>query len=280
VDVKDKRVLIDPRAIGRASGIVALVSLVCVLRASAQQPPPSVSDTADRPGFADSPVLLERGRIQLESGFTLEREGRDADLTRTFTWPQLELHAGLGRRLEVSLAWDGLVSTTMPKYESDLEERRTGWADLRVGAKVGLVSGPSVDAALIGYADLLVGSDSVSSGYADPLARFAWSISFSDRVGVSGTADLGATRDADGRVRAKPAGSASLGTTVLGSLNGFLGIVAESGPDDSRPDVWSVEGGLMLPLGVRTQIDVSFSRRFAGGPDDWFVSAGFVRRLR
>ena len=30
----------------------------------------------------------------------------------------------------------------------------------------------------------------------------------------------------------------------------------------------------MLPFGHYTQIDVSFSRRVAGGPDYWFVGAG------
>ena len=64
------------------------------------------------------------------------------------------------------------------------------------------------------------------------------------------------------------------------NLNGFVGIVAESPAVGSRPDVWSVEAGFVLPLGVRTQIDVWVSRRVAGGPDDWFVGAGFVRRLR
>ena len=165
-------------------GLAAVaLCLVFVLPARAQQPPPSVSDTADRPGFADSPVLLGRGHIQVESGLAWEHEGRGADLTKTVTWPQLELHAGLAPHLEVSLAWDGLVSSV-----SDPEGRSTGGADVRLGAKFGLVNRPRVDAALIGYVELPVGSDAVSSGYADPLARFAWSISVSDRVGLSGTA--------------------------------------------------------------------------------------------
>ena len=66
----------------------------------------------------------------------------------------------------------------------------------------------------------------------------------------------------------------------MGSLNAFAGMVAESPAAGSRPDVWSVEAGVVLPLGVRTQIDVWVSRRVAGGPDDWFLGAGFVRRLR
>jgi hypothetical protein len=142
-------------------------------------------------------------------------------------------------------------------------------ADVRLGAKFGLVNRPGVDAALIGYVELPVGSGSVSSGYADPLARFTWGISITDRVGLSGTADLGAAREADDRVRPKPAASASLGTTIVRNLNGFVGIVVESPPLGSRPDVWSVQAGFVLSLGVRTQIDVWASRRLAGGPEDW-----------
>ena len=249
--------------------------LVFVLPVHAQQPPPSVGDTADRPGFADSPVLLGRGHIQIESGFAWEHEGRGVDVTKTVTVPQLELHAGLARRLEVSFAWDGLVSSV-----SNPEGRSTSGADVRVGAKFGLVNRPGVDAALIGYAILPVGSGSVSSGYADPLARFAWGMSISDRVGLSGTADLGAAREDDGGVRPKAAASTSLGTTVVRNLNSFVGLVAESRAVGSRPDVWSVEAGFLLPLGVRAQVDVWVSRRVAGGPDDWSVGAGIVRRLR
>jgi hypothetical protein len=249
--------------------------LVFVRPVPAQQPPPSVSDTADRPGFADSPVLLGRGHIQVESGVAWEHEGRGADLTKTLTWPQLELHAGLAPDLEVSVAWDGLVSGV-----SNPDGRSTGGADVRLGAKFGLVNRPGVDAALIGYVQLPVGSGSVSSGYADPLARFAWGIAVSNHVGLSGTADLGAGREPDGRVRPKPAASAALGATVVGTLDGFVGMVAESPAVGSRPDVWSVEAGLLLPLGVRSQIDVWVSRRLAGGSDNWIVGVGVVRRLR
>ena len=153
-----------------------------VLPVRAQPPPPSVSDTADRPGFADSPVLLGRGHIQVESGLAWEHEGRGADLTKTLTWPQLELHAGLAPHLEVSLAWDGLVSSVSnPKAAAPAGRTSTG-REVR----------PREPARRRCRVDRLRrtagGERFVSSGYADPLARFAWGISVSDRVGLSGTA--------------------------------------------------------------------------------------------
>ena len=56
------------------------------------------------------------------------------------------------------------------------------------------------DVALIAYAYLPVGSDSVSSDYVDPLARFAWAVSFSDRLALSGTVEVAAEREDDRHV--------------------------------------------------------------------------------
>jgi hypothetical protein len=160
------------------------------------------------------------------------------------------------------------------------EKRSTGLADVRLGAKFSLMNRPAVSAALIAYGNLPVGSEAFSSHYADPRTRFAWAISVSDRVGLSGTADLGAAREEDGRVHAKPAASVSLDSTVVRALDGFIGIVAESPAAGSTPDVWSAEAGAVLPLGDRTVIDVSISRRFAGAPGEWVVGGGIVCRLR
>lgn len=263
----------------RGLATVVAVGLVSVA-AAAQQPSPSVGDAADRPGFADTPILLGPGQMQVEAGFLWERDDTGADLTKTSTWPQAELHAGITPHIELSVAWDGLVSVAAPQSTTNDVERSTGFADVRLGAKFGLVNRPKVSAALIAYGNLPVGSEEFSSHYADPQSRFAWAISLSNRVGFSGTVDLGATREDDGHLHAKPAASMSLESTVVRALNGFIGVVAESPEAGSKPDRWSVEAGAVLPLGALTQIDVWVNRRVAGGPENWFIGGGVVRRLR
>ena len=81
-------------------------------------------------------------------------------------------------------------------------------------------------------------------------------------------------------VSGRTGGERIAGDDRRATLNGFVGIVAESPAVSSRPDIWSVEGGFMLPLHVRTQIDLWVSRRLAGGPFDWMIGAGVVRRIR
>ena len=243
---------------------------------------PSVGDAADRPGFADSPVLAGRGHILFETGFTLAHDGGDRASVRTLTWPQVELHGGLTSWLDVSVIWDGLVSARTRTSASGMvdEDTTTGLDDFRVGAKLRLVRRPRFDAAFIAYVNVPVGSDVVSRRYADPLTRLAWSLATSDRTWVNGTVDLQAAREEDGELRAKPAVSAALGCAITGALDGFVGVVAEPPAFASRPNVWSVEAGLVRAIGERHQVDVWVSRRVSGDIDGWFVSAGFIRRLR
>jgi hypothetical protein len=255
--------------------------MLWAIPATARQPPP-VSDTADRPGFADSPVLVGRGHLLVETGFTWEREGSDRTSVRTFTWPQVELHGGISSRLDVAVIWDGLVSARTRTSAPGLEpgDTTTGLDDVRLGVKFGIVHRPRFASALIGYVNVPVGSAVISRRYADPLTRLAWSVAISDRLGVFGTADLKGVKEDDDHVRAKPAASAALSSSLTDSIDGFVGIVTEPPDYGSRLSMWSVEAGLVRAIGERHQIDIWVSRRLVGDLDDWFISAGFIRRLR
>ena len=262
-------------------GAIVCVSLWWAIPVAAQDPP-SVKDAADRPGFADSAVLVGRGHFLFETGFTLEHQGNDRASVRTITWPQVELHGGISKRIDLAVLWDGVVTshTRVTTFGVESDGTTTGLADLRLGVKLRLVHRPRFDSALIGYVNVPVGSDVVTHRYADPFARLAWSVPVSDRIAISGTADMKEVREDDDRVRAKPAGSAALGGSMTERLDGFVGIVTEAPDFGSRPSVWSIETGLVRAIGERQQIDIWISRRIAGDLDGWFISAGFIQRLR
>ena len=84
----------------------------------------------------------------------------------------------------------------------------------------------------------------------------------------------------DAEVHAKPAVSAALGCGLTSVLDAFVGVVAEPPAFASRPNVWSIEAGLVRAVGDRHQIDLWISRRVSGDVDGWFLSAGVIRRLR
>ena len=261
--------------------LLLCVSVAVAIPAAAQDPP-SVGEAADRPGFADSAVLAGRGHILFETGFTVAHDSDGQASAHTLTWPQVELHGGITSRIDLSVIWDGLVTARARTTTDGVREQETtnGLDDFRVGAKLALLRRPRINAALIGYVNVPVGADVVSRRYADPLTRLAWSVSLSDRVSVAGTVDLQRARDDDDEVRAKPATSAALGAGLTDRLDGFVGVFAEPPALASKPKAWSIEAGLVRAIGEKHQIDVWVSRRISGDVDGWFVSAGFIRRLR
>ena len=260
--------------------VCACLALTWATAASAQDP--SVGDAADRPGFADSAVLVGKGHILFETGFTLEHEGGDPASVRKLTWPQVELHGGLTKRLDLSVIWDGVATAwTHTAFGGVVEEDTTaGLDDFRVGAKFRLADRPGLKAALIGYVNVPVGDRRLSSRYADPLVRVAWSMKTSERTGLNGTVDLQAARDDDDEVRAKPATSAAFNYSFNDSLSSFAGVVAEPAALVSRPTVFSIEAGLIRAVGDQEQVDVWAGRRVHGDIDGWFISGGFIRKLR
>ena len=133
---------------------------------------------------------------------------------------------------------------------------------------------------MVAYVNVPAGSEALSSRYADPFTRFVWAAVLSERVGLSGTADLKEVHEEDGHVHAKPAASLQVAAAVSSGLESFVALVSEPPALGSKPSVVSVETGLVLQVSDRTQLDVWMSNRVAGGPDHWFIGAGYIRRLR
>ena len=125
----------------RRFALAALLAAVPASVASAQ--PSTASDTADRPGFADSTQVIGRGRLQLESGIQFDHIRVDPGTERALTVPQWQFRTGLSSRVELSLWWEGFV------HVSTDDRGQTAETDPRVGGKVQLVDRQAVALALI-----------------------------------------------------------------------------------------------------------------------------------
>ena len=62
---------------------------------------------ADRPGFSTSPQTVPAGRLQVEGGYQFTADRR----VDNHAMPLLLLRAGLAKKLELRVSWDGLSWT-------------------------------------------------------------------------------------------------------------------------------------------------------------------------
>ncbi|MGC4086255.1 MAG: hypothetical protein QM736_30050 [Vicinamibacterales bacterium] len=104
----------------------AALALVCV----------AVHDSAaqdlvtDRPDFTESSEVVGTGRVQFETGFSLESDGSGRDQVRDISVPSSLVRIGLSPRVELHLSSDGFMS------ERQGGVRQRGLADVELGAKV------------------------------------------------------------------------------------------------------------------------------------------------
>jgi Putative MetA-pathway of phenol degradation len=253
-----------------------LVLALAVARGAAlHADPPSASDTADRPGFADGPMVIGKGHVQLEGGVRVDRvRSSDGARSTVLTWPQAQLRVGVSARAELSVWWEGLLRDSPADRTVPATTLR---ADPRIGGKISLAHREAIDVALIGSVGLPAGTGSDWSA-ASPAARIAWGMPAPGSFDLSGTVDV-AVDKRDGFWRPRPAASAAAGHRVGAGFDGFAGIVAVSGDEGSSLRLWSAEAGVTRALGRLRQIDVWGGRVVSGGPRSWFVGAGFVQRI-
>ena len=72
-----------------------------------QEPPELVTD---RPDFTESSEVVERGAVQIETGFTLESNVSEGEELRGITVPAVLARIGLGHRVEVRFGGDGICA--------------------------------------------------------------------------------------------------------------------------------------------------------------------------
>lgn len=238
----------------------------------AAQSAPSVPElVSDRPGFGESSSVVERGTIQIETGFTLEQ----TDSTRRqVTAPQLLVRVGVAPRVELRLSADGLIEQSV--QTSAGRARSHGRSDAEVGGKVKLLdeARAGVDVAVLPYLSLPTASSGFGSRHYDPGVKVAAGGGLPHGFGLSGTFNAA---DASGDVRRvwQREISVSLdhgvgaGVSAYGELDDACAGGACSG---------SVDGGITVPAGSNGQVDVEVGRRVYGEAQNWFVGAGFVVR--
>lgn len=256
--------------------VVLGVWLAIASASPAAAQPSTASDTADRPGFADSALVLGAGRVQLEGGVLFEESRPLGGSIRTLTLPQAQLRFGVSSRLDVSLWWDGLLHMSSGGLG---HSNATGAADPRVGGKLQVVHRDAFDLAVVASIGLPIGSEDFSSGDPDPLARLSWSVSLTPSLGLAGTLDVAEDRR-DGLWRPRPAVSAALNGSFGSNVGSFVGLIVEDGDVGSSLRIWSVEAGLTGAISPRRQIDVWGGRGFRGREPSWFVGGGLVQRIR
>lgn len=236
----------------------------------------------DRPDQTESPVVLDPGVLQIETGFVYTSD----DDARSLALPTTLTRVGVAKRLELRFE--------VPGIEKDLLGDASGLADPAFGAKLRLweEAGWRPEAALLVATTLPVGEDEFTSGRFDPDFRFSFAHTLSDRVGLGYNLGMSwETRSETTRTRLFGGSGTDRDTGALVNytittgigLTERLGCFIEAFGDISvNADAGAahyLDGGFTWCPRENLQFDVSAGIGLSDAADDFFAGAGVSVRL-
>ena len=241
--------------------------------------------SADRPGQANPPTIVEPGVLQLEGGVTLQGNGgaEPVDVPgRTddggqLDVPELEMRLGVHPRVELQLQFDGF------SYRwSDGESDASGATDLGIDARVYLwdQSRWRPESAVQLGLSIPTGADALTSDGFDPSLNLLYQWGLTRRVSLNGNFVFGAPSrgtDTSGRYfEFEP--SLALGISLaerVGTFVEYYGSIRTEGLDDNH----GFDGGFTWLATENLQLDVNGGLGLSGSKPGFFAGLGAAWRL-
>jgi hypothetical protein len=238
------------------------------------QSPPDLPATqpaiaTDRPAITDSSIVVPRGDLQFENGFT--ETGSKGQ--HSFDCPATLVRFGLGSTTELRF--------NTPDYFQNINTGggfSSGWGDLALGVKQQLVAKDgSLDASLVVSLSLPTGVNAISSHGYDPQFQAPMSYPISKNWTVAGMLSLswptqGASRNLTGQ------GTLLLDRQITSPWDAFVEY-AGTFPQQGGPQ-HLLHAGTAYKITSNQQIDFHFGLGLSSAAVDHFIGFGYSFRLR
>ena len=225
--------------------------------------------SADRPGFSTSPQTVPAGRLQIEGGYQFTAD-READ---NHTMPLFLLRAGLTKKLELRVSWDGWSWTeNNGRFKSEAN-------DMSLGLKAHLSEQTQLLPAigLLGVLSLPTGYGSSTSNRVDPTGGLLWNHDLAAGPGIFGTVLMSSVTGDDGRFfeAANAIGVSLPINDRVGSFVEYFGFYRKGGGGPAH----NLDGGLTCLLNNNLQLDLNGGFGINGRADDYFLGPGLAFRF-
>lgn len=225
---------------------------------------------ADRPGFSTSPQSVPRGRLQIEAGYQFTKDGR----VDSHTLPFLLIRAGLTKKVELRVNWDGLSwMENNGGFQPDAN-------DIDVGVKTNLVeqAGLVPNVGLLGSLSLPTGNGEATSNRVDPTGGLLWSYNLTADAELFGTVLMSSVTGEHGRFfeAANAVGVSLPIADRLGTFIEYFGFYRDGGGGGAEHHL---NGGFTYLLHDNLQLDINGGFGINARADDYFLGTGLAFRF-
>jgi hypothetical protein len=258
-----------------------------------QEPDPDGPINTDRPTFTPANTVVPRGRLQFESGFTVNVERTVNTRNDLYDLPELAMRYGLSSRLEFRTFWLGPTWNETLARPPGLRRQAGGASDMEVGFKWQLFAGDKErkwipTTALISsiYAPT-GGSSPLSSQTVEPYINLIYGWSPTEKLTLAGSTGYlgfrqhppaGVPGRADNFQRYHQSLVAFYSVTDRTTLFYEWYVLMFTHAVDNRPTHF-MDGGVLYRVTANIQLDIRAGFGLSGRPGDFFAGAGLSVRF-
>lgn len=232
---------------------------------------------ADRPDFTESSTTVGKGKIQLESGYTLSRN-RDTGERNGHSYPEALLRIGLFADWFELRIGQNYSSTNLTATSTD------GLEDLYLGVKLALTEQKKFfpETAFVIQATVPTGPDNITAGKTLPGVNFlfGWDV-IPDQLTMAGSVQGNAAVTDAGNSYLELAQSFTMGYSMTRKLGCYLEVFGKEPFSANVPDIgpeYYLDGGFTYKFTPNFQYDVRAGVGLNRYSDDYFIGTGFAVR--
>ncbi len=236
----------------------------------------------DRPDQTESSVVVPRGWVQLEVGWSFTRDDSGGVRLDVQEVPASLLRVGLSEKVELRLGWAGLVDAEARAGRFEISDDGAGDAELGVKVHLAEERGGRPEVALLAGTSVPVGDDAFTSDRFDPNLRLAFSHTLSERVGLGYNVGLGfATElgdDGERHTLSTALYTVALGFGLSDKWGAFVELYGDLPASASGDAAHALDGGFTYLVRDHLQLDLAGGVGLSDAADDWFVGLGLSVR--
>ncbi|GEO06962.1 hypothetical protein AAE02nite_46260 [Adhaeribacter aerolatus] len=231
----------------------------------------------DRPTRAQSPAVIPRGTLQIETGFEFQKKHSEAGDQKEYLDPTTLIRIGILKKMELRLNADLKKERTEALAGAE-SKNKLGFNDVMVGAKVQLYEGKGAipQVSFLGNVTLPVGDKEFRPPHAAPEGRLLFSSALSDKVELQ--YNLGYRKHRDHEEYRGEALYAVTGDLKLTDKLTYFAEIAGQKPHLGKAEHLA-DMGFLFKLLPNLQLDVIGALGLNEEAPDYFAGGGITWRI-
>ena len=233
---------------------------------------------SDRPSISQSPKIIPRGTIQLETGYEFEKDETALNQVKHTLYPTTLVRIGILKKAELRLNADYEKDITEIMGSTDAIDTERGFNNVQVGTKIDIIEGQGAmpDIGFIGVITLPVGNQVLRPPHVAPEGALLFNNKISEKVEIQYNAGYRKSQE-QGEYHGEAFYAISGSVKITDQVEWGLEFAGQKSKDATAENL--LDTSFLLKILPNLQMDIIGGLGLNKSSPDYFAGGGVTWRL-